>query len=110
MSFPSSPGLRRNFASALNSNSGLRKPKIDRRHERKHFNSPIQMKIFLAFLNLALGILSTSAAQPRALSLHPDNPHYFLWRGKPTVLITAGEHYGAVLNLDFDYLTYLKEL
>ena len=32
------------------------------------------------------------------IRLHPDNPHYFLWRGKPTVLITSGEHYGAVMN------------
>ncbi len=44
------------------------------------------------------------------LSLNPVNPHYFLFRGKPTVLITSGEHYGAVLNLDFDYKTYLEEL
>jgi len=26
------------------------------------------------------------------------------------VLITAGEHYGAVMNLDFDYKRYLDEL
>src|SRR5262245_10859751 len=44
------------------------------------------------------------------LALHPDNSHYFLWRGKPTVLITSGEHYGAVLNLDVDYVTYLDTL
>jgi hypothetical protein len=44
------------------------------------------------------------------IRLHPDNPHYFLWRGKPTVLVTSGEHYGAVLNLDFDYVPYLEEL
>lgn len=53
--------------------------------------------------------LSVSAA-PAPLSLHPDNPHYFLFRGKPTVLITSGEHYGAVLNLDFDYVPYLDAL
>ena len=29
---------------------------------------------------------------------------------KPTILITSGEHYGAVLNLDFDYARYLDEL
>ncbi len=46
----------------------------------------------------------------KPLSLHPDNPHYFLFRGKPTVLITSGEHYGAVLNLDFDYVKYLDAL
>jgi hypothetical protein len=48
------------------------------------------------------------AAEP--IALHPENPHYFLFRGKPTVLITSGEHYGAVLNLDFDYIPYLDEL
>jgi hypothetical protein len=46
----------------------------------------------------------------RPLALHPDNPHYFLFRGKPAVLISSGEHYGAVLNLDFDYVRYLNEL
>lgn len=45
-----------------------------------------------------------------ALRLHPDNPHYFLFRGKPTILITSGEHYGAVLNQDFDYVKYLDTL
>src|SRR6185369_3001313 len=48
------------------------------------------------------------AAEP--LSLHPDNPHYFLFRDKPTILITSAEHYGAVLNPDFDYIKYLDEL
>ena len=44
------------------------------------------------------------------ISLHPQNPHYFLFRGKPTILITSGEHYGAVINADVDYATYLKTL
>jgi hypothetical protein len=44
------------------------------------------------------------------ISLHPDNPHYFLFRGKPTLLITSAEHYGAVINLDFDYIRYLDRL
>jgi hypothetical protein len=56
----------------------------------------------------AVAIRATAANAP--LSLHPDNPHYFLFRGKPTVLITSGEHYGAVLNLDFDYRKYLDTL
>jgi hypothetical protein len=46
----------------------------------------------------------------KPIMLHPDNPHYFLFRGKPTVLITSGEHYGAVLNRDFDYVRYLDTL
>src|SRR5262249_784924 len=57
---------------------------------------------------LCIAIPSNAADQP--ISLHPENPHYLLFRGKPTVLVTSGEHYGAVLNLDFDYLKYLDEL
>src|SRR5262245_29626948 len=56
-------------------------------------------------LGALLAAPAAAAAEP--LRLHPDNPHYFLFRGKPTVLITSGEHYGAVLNLDFDYVAYL---
>ncbi|MFM1942757.1 MAG: hypothetical protein RI897_1739 [Verrucomicrobiota bacterium] len=48
------------------------------------------------------------AAAP--IRLHPDNPHYFLWRGEPTILVTSGEHYGGVLNSDFDYVRYLGAL
>ena len=44
------------------------------------------------------------------LAVHPDNPHYFLWRGRPTLLIGSGEHYGAVLNRRFDYGKYLDRL
>lgn len=44
------------------------------------------------------------------LSLHPDNPHTFRFRDKLTVLITSGEHYGAVMNRDFDYAPYLETL
>jgi len=50
----------------------------------------------------------TVSAEP--LALHPDNPHYFLYRGKPAVLVTSGEHYGAVLNRAFDYKKYLATL
>jgi hypothetical protein len=57
---------------------------------------------------LAWIALTVRAAAP--LALHPDNPHYFLFRGKPELIITSGEHYGAVLNLDFDYNQYLSEL
>ncbi|HEU5311601.1 MAG TPA: hypothetical protein VFV24_09135, partial [Candidatus Eisenbacteria bacterium] len=49
-------------------------------------------------------------ARPAPLALHPENPRYFLFRGKPAILATSGEHYGAVLNRDFDYVPYLDEL
>ena len=46
----------------------------------------------------------------KPIALHADNPHYFTWRGEATILITSGEHYGALLNLDFDYAAYFDEL
>jgi hypothetical protein len=54
--------------------------------------------------------LALATERPVPLSLHPENPHYFCFRGKPAVLITSGEHYGAVLNMDFDYMRYLDAL
>src|SRR2546425_3548721 len=68
---------------------------------------------FLPALTVLLltGIAALAAAgNSERLRLHPRNPHYFLFRGKPTVLITSGEHYGAVLNLDFNYVKYLDTL
>jgi hypothetical protein len=44
------------------------------------------------------------------IQLHPQNPHYFLFQGRATVLITSGEHYGAVINTGFDYHRYLATL
>jgi hypothetical protein len=70
--------------------------------------------VLAALFGLAgLGVFSSPARSEnkvKPIQLHPDNPHYFLWRGKPTVLITSGEHYGAVLNQDFDYKKYLGTL
>src|SRR2546422_2552981 len=68
------------------------------------------MTNFARTLGLWLAAVSTLSAARKPLALHPDNPHYFLFRGQPTVLITSGEHYGAVLNLDFDYVKYLDAL
>ena len=57
----------------------------------------------------AFGLCAAAfAAEP--LRLDPGNPHYFLFRGKPTVLISSGEHYGAVLNRAFDFRKYLDTL
>jgi len=67
-------------------------------------------KILLVCSAVIAGNFAALAAAEPPIALHPQNPHYLLWRGKPTVLITSGEHYGAVLNLDFDYIKYLDEL
>src|SRR5215813_11231341 len=70
----------------------------------------------LAFIPLTLspGFLFATCSAGREhlppLALHPRNPHYFLFRGKPTILVTSAEHYGAVLNRDFDCVRYLDEL
>ncbi len=64
---------------------------------------------------LAIGLMLTamaSAANDSAppIRLYPKNPRYFEWRGKAIALITSAEHYGAVLNLDFDWPRYLETL
>jgi hypothetical protein len=64
----------------------------------------------VSLLTSAATVMQTMAAPIETFRLHPKNPRYFEWHGKPTVLVTASEHYGAVLNLDFDYITYLNEL
>lgn len=66
------------------------------------------MRCIIALLGCLLVAPLVAAEKP--LQLHPDNPHYFLFRGKPTILITSAEHYGAVLNAEFDYVKYLDEL
>ncbi len=66
------------------------------------------MRLSRLFLCAAALAAFAFAAEP--VRLHPANPHYFLFRGRPAILITGTEHYGAVLNLDFDYAKYLDEL
>ena len=67
--------------------------------------------VFVGAVLFLSGQPNLAEAQSGApIRLHPDNPHCFMWRGKPTILITSAEHYGALLNLDFDYRTYLDTL
>jgi hypothetical protein len=68
------------------------------------------MTFVRALLGSFLVACVAGAQEQRPLALHPDNPHYFLFRGKPAVLIGSTEHYGAVLNGDFDYVRYLDVL
>lgn len=72
----------------------------------------------LVALALALAVqavVAPAAQQPAPapgvpIALHPANPHYFQWRGRPAILLTSAEHYGAVMNLDFDFRKYLDTL
>jgi len=44
------------------------------------------------------------------IRVHPENPHYYLYDGRLTVLVTSAEHYGAVVNGAFDYVAYFDSL
>ena len=63
------------------------------------------------FASLCLLLASAqfvSAETP--IRLHPANPHYFEWQGRATVLVASGEHYGSVINPDFDFRKYLATI
>jgi hypothetical protein len=76
----------------------------------------MQRRLAVLALVLAAQFVAASAVHQAQvvpvvpIALNPDNPHYFQWRGRPTILITSAEHYGAVMNLDFDYRKYLDTL
>ncbi len=42
------------------------------------------------------------------LKVHPLNSRIMEFRGRPQVLYTVAEHYGSVVNRDFDYVPYLN--
>lgn len=65
------------------------------------------MKRFL-LVSLSMALMASSFSQP--VSLLPGNPHYFLYKDKPLILITSAEHYGAVVNRKFDYNAYFDWL
>jgi hypothetical protein len=44
------------------------------------------------------------------VQIYPGNPHYLMFKGEPILLITSAEHYGAVINPDFDFRPYLARL
>jgi hypothetical protein len=71
---------------------------------------PLLRSLVLPGILLVLGASLPSWSFGGPIAPHPGNPRYFLFEGKPTFLITSGEHYGAVLNLDFDAVPYLDEL
>ena len=64
-------------------------------------------RIVVPVLMVSLGV-AAGLAEP--IGTHPVNPHYFVFHGQPTILITSAEHYGAVINGAFDYVRYLDTL
>lgn len=43
------------------------------------------------------------------IRIHPHNPKLFEYQGRPLVLLTATEHYGAVMNRPFRFEPYLAD-
>ena len=67
------------------------------------------LTISMLFIYMTFAAGNTYAAN-EPLKLHPNNGRYFMFRGQRTVLIGSSEHYGAVINAGFNYITYLNEI
>jgi hypothetical protein len=91
-------------------NCGIRRFISEYRHHLHAALHPGRRHRALLILAVLLASGPSHAEPPEPIRLHPENPHYFLWRQKPTVLITSGEHYGVVLNRAFDFPRYLAAL
>lgn len=65
------------------------------------------------FLNFGITVVFTMitiACSNSPVRVCPTNSHYFFYKDKPLVLITSDHHYGAIIDLDFDYVKYLEYL
>lgn len=85
------------------------------RHEATTGAFATQRGILAAMILAAVAILGSkpvlgAAAGSEAIRLLPQNPRYFEYEANPVVLVGSGEHYGAVLNPDFDFEKYLATL
>lgn len=60
----------------------------------------------IAFFFLIFIIACTNSP----IKVCPSNAHYFFYKNRPLVLITSDHHYGAVIDMDFDYAKFLKWL
>jgi Family of unknown function (DUF6298) len=67
------------------------------------------MPLLAAPLLAALAMAAPAGEPASPIAIHPENPHYLLFRGRPLVLIAATEHYGSVINRPFDFDRYLRD-
>jgi hypothetical protein len=67
-------------------------------------------KQFLYFGIAVTFILMTIGCGNSPLKVCPVNPHYLFYKDKPVVLITSDHHYGAIVDMDFDFDKYLEYL
>ena len=62
---------------------------------------------------LLLGAAVAAAAPPAQhthLAIDRENPAYFRFRGRAAALVSSGEHYGGLINLQFNYTKYFDAL
>jgi len=102
-----------NMASERGEGLGLKRNPTSRKGSEKWgTQNPMQSLLIIAVISICSAVLPLNAQQQQSqpIQLHPQNPHYFLFQGKAVALVTSGEHYGAVINADFNYHRYLETL
>jgi hypothetical protein len=62
------------------------------------------------FILYGFAVLITLSCSHKPVEVWSKNPHYLSYKHKPLLLITSDQHYGAVIDLDFDFITYLDYL
>jgi len=55
-------------------------------------------------------ILMATGSLNSQVTVSKANSHYLFYENKPLILITSDHHYGAIIDLDFDYIKYLDYL
>jgi len=63
-----------------------------------------------SYRRFALIALKPMTSRSGPVSVYAANPHYLFYNGKPMILLTSDQHYGAVINADFDYAAFLNKL
>jgi hypothetical protein len=62
-------------------------------------------------VGIAIALISITTAYANSqVTVGPANSHYLSYQNKPIVLITSDHHYGAIIDLDFDYVKFLDYL
>ncbi|MDF9797166.1 hypothetical protein OKW21_002429 [Catalinimonas alkaloidigena] len=67
-------------------------------------------KISIIVIIIQFAMQYVHAQNTNTFQLHPENPHYFLYLNEASIIVGSAEHYGAVINMDFDYEKYLNTL
>ena len=68
------------------------------------------MKKNVILSGIAVICIMIIACNNSSISVCPSNTHYFFYKDNPLVLIASDHHYGAVIDMDFDYVKYLDYL